>query len=213
MKVYIVKMAALLCSAACMLTFASCSDKESSTESVISTGTELTTTAEEADLGEYVIGEKGVKLYYDPQEYPPELMSVLEKYFISFSQGDYESYAECVYPDYITEMNRYLEADYGYDLTTSFSNQCENLQNNAGGEFRVSRIKAELPEEDGSEEYLTSLGEFFGTDFYGTVMENSDAVYDMIFYVMAEADGEETLLLSEFEIVFAEKDGKFYTFG
>lgn len=214
MKKYFKRVLTLIC-AVCLTSLVSCGDTESGESSGLSdtSGAEPATTAEEADLGEYVIGEGGVKLYYSSDEFSPELMAALEKYFISFSQGDYESYAECVYPDYITEMNKFLKADYGYDLSESFSNQCEYLQENAGGEFKVTRIKAELPEEDGAENYLNELGEIFQSDFYGDVKQDSDALYDMIFYVMAEADGEETLLLSEFEIVFAEKDGKYYTFG
>lgn len=215
MKKYFKRVLTLLCAAWMTTAFVSCGNEENSGSSGLSdnSGTEITTTAEEAELGEYVFGSEGVKLYYSSDEFPPELMAALEKYFISFSQVDYESYAECVYPDYITEMNKYLEADYGYDLSESFKNQCEYLQENAGGEFKVTRIKAELPDNDGAEEYLNDLGEIFQSDFYGNVKQDSDALYDMIFYVMAEADGEETLLLSEFEIVFAEKDGKYYTFG
>lgn len=204
-----------LISAACMLAFASCdsAENDSGTSSVLSETLEFVTDPNEPDLGEYTVSENGVKLYYNPDEFSPELMAALEKYFTAFSQGDYESYAECVYPDYITEMDKFLEADYGYDLSESFEKQCENLKSNAGGDFTVTRIKAELPSEDGSETYLTQLGEIFETDFYDSVIESSDALYDMIFYIMAEANGEETLLISEFEIVFAQKDGKYYTFG
>lgn len=200
-----------LMSAACMIPLASCADKENGSSSAADT--QLTTTEDEAELGEYVLSDSGVKLYYSSEEFPPELMAALEKYFTAFSQDDYESYAECVYPDYMTEMNKYLEADYGYDLSESFKKQCESLRENAGGDFKITRIKAELPEEDGAEKYLTQLGEIFETDFYSTVKEGSDALYDMIFYIMVDVNGEETLLISEFEIVFAEKDGKYYNFG
>ncbi|MCD8188107.1 MAG: hypothetical protein LUD57_05820 [Ruminococcus sp.] len=205
-------LAILLSCTAMAAAMTGCSD-DNSDSSVESEGSQVTTDADEADLGEYTYSELGTKLYYDSEDIPDELMAALEKYFISFSQHDYDSYAECLYSEYITEMNEFLEADYGYDLETSFENQCSSLETNAGGEFTVTRIKAELPEEDGSEDYLTSLGEIFETDFYETVKNGCDAIHDVTFYVMAEADCEETLLISEFEIVFAEKDGAFYTFG
>jgi hypothetical protein len=189
------------------------SSDDSSASSVSVAEGEFVTDPDEPDMGEYTVSSLGTKLYYSPDEFSPEIIAALEKYFISFSQSDYESYSECVYPDYVTEMNKYLEADYGYDIEQSFANQCANLEENAGGEFTITRIKAELPDEDGTENYLTSLDDVFETDFYDQVKNDCDALHDMIFYVMVEVDGEETLLISEFEIVFAEKDGKFYTFG
>lgn len=214
MRNFIRKFSAFLC-AASVIAFSSCGEKKESGDikDPAPESGQFVTNPDEPELGEYTVSANGTKLYYSPDEFSSDIMAVLEKYFIAFSQGDYESYAECVYPEYITEMNEFLEADYGYDLSESFSNQCESLKDNAGGEYTVTRIKAELPEEDGAEDYLTQLGEIFETDFYNNVKNDCDALHDMIFYVMVEADGEETLLLSEFEIVFAEKDGKFYTFG
>lgn len=208
------KTLAILMSLLCIPSFAACNEKDNSESSSNANNDEQSaTTEDEASLGEYVLSEKGTKLYYSSDEFSPELMAVLEKYFIAFSEGDYESYEQCVQSDYIDAMNTYLEADYGYDLETSFQNQCDSLKENAGGDYKITRIKAELPEEDGTEAYLNTLGDIFETDFYDIIQENSDELHDVIFYVMTETDGEEILLLSEFEIVFAEKDGQFYTFG
>lgn len=217
MKKYAKNLLALLI-ACCMLPTASCSsDKnENSSDKTASVSTEegeFVTDPSEPELGEYTVSSGGTKLYYDPDEFSPEIMAVLEKYFISFSHSDYQSYVECVYPDYADKMNEYLNADYGYDLKQSFANQCENLENNAGGEFNITRIKAELPEEDHSQEYFQTLNDIFGSDFYDSVKKDCDKLYDMTFFVMVESNGEESLLISEFEIVFAEKDGNFYTFG
>jgi len=213
MKKFASRFTALICTAVCALQLASCSKKDGNTEVRKYKGIKFETNLDELEMGEYTVSDIGTKLYYSPDEFPPELISALEKYFISFSQSDYDSYLESVYPDYVTEMNKYLKKDYGYELDQSFAGQCENLKNNAGGEFKVTRIKAELPEEDGSEEHLDILGEIFGTDFYESVKKDCDKIYDMQFYVMAEVDGKESMLISEYEIVFAEKDGKFYTFG
>ena len=57
--------------------------------------------SEEYDLGSYRISSNGIKLYYEDSEYPPELIETLEKYFLSFSTGDFASYKECIFPSYI----------------------------------------------------------------------------------------------------------------
>lgn len=202
----------------------SCSEKktESSTAESSSTavndGVQPTTSEDEAELGEYVFSESGVKLYYDEAEFAEDvdvaaIVAALENYFVTYSEADYDAYLECIHPEYLKQMNDYLERDFGYGMETSFETQCENLKSNAGGDYTITRIKVEAPAEDGSEAYLTYLGELYGTDFYNTVKEDSDELHDLIFYVMVETEGEEILLISEFEIVFAEKDGKYYAFG
>ncbi|MBQ8297956.1 MAG: hypothetical protein IJX77_09265 [Ruminococcus sp.] len=222
MKKFTERLLAALC-AVCIMTAVSCSDDKSEKESSFSEpaagavdadgNPEFVTNPDEPDLGEYTVSAGGIKLYYDPDDVSAEIMALLEKYFVAYSQSDYETYTECVYPDYITKMSEYLEKDFGYGLEQSFETQCENLRTNAGGDFTVTRIKTELPEESGMDDFFASLDEVFGEGFYDSVKADSDALYDVMFYVMAEANGEETLLISEFEIVFAEKDGKFYTFG
>lgn len=202
----------------------SCSEKQNDSSKADNSNTseavtaQPTTSADEAELGEYVFSENGIKLYYDENEFAEEvdvagIVAALEKYFLTFSQSDYDSYLECIHPEYLKQMNDYLERDFGYGMETSFETQCENLKTNAGGDYTITRIKVEAPAEDGSEDYLTYLGEIYGTDFYDTIKTDSDAIHDLIFYVMVEAGGVETLLISEFEIVFAEKDGKYYAFG
>lgn len=207
--------------AGCMAAAASCSKTEEKSsapadESVSDTTEEIefVTNPDEADLGAYTVSSKGTKLYYEPENVSHELMLALEKYFTCFAERDFETYKECIHPEYIKEMNEYLEAEFCYDIETSFNNQCDNLAENAGGDFKVSRIRAELPEEVDPSVCLSYLDEFFETeDFYGTIEKDADALYHLIFYVMSDADGMETLLISEFEIVFAEIDGKYYTFG
>ncbi len=201
----------------CMLVTASCSkskEAENATASDTEEKIEFVTNPDEPDLGAYTTSSLGTKLYYEPESVSHELMAALEKYFITFAEKDFEAYKECIHPEYIKEMNEYLEAEFGYDIETSFYSQCDNLAENAGGDFRVSRIRAELPEEINPSICLSYLDEFFETeDFYGTIEKGADALHHLVFYIMADADGNESLIISEFEIVFAEIDGKYYTFG
>lgn len=174
---------------------------------------------DESDLGSYFISDDGIKLYYEPDEYPTELVLTLKNYFQAFSACDYGKYAQCVYPSYIEEMNKYLSEDFDYDLKTSFASQCSSLASRTYGDFSVTRIKIEPSPQyeegvDNVESYFTMLDESFGKDYYGEVKAEADNIYDAVFYVMAkDYSGEETLLISEYEIVFAEKDGKYYLFG
>lgn len=219
MKKYAKTAILLTLSMLCSQSFFSCGVKRTGNgTSGAGDGIQQTTTADEAELGVYVLSESGVKLYYDESEFSEDfdtagIAAALEKYFTAYANADYDSYIECLYPEYVTEMEKFLNKDYGYGLDTSFESQCENLKENAGGDFNITRLKFEAPEEDNSKEYLDSLGEIFENDFYETVKSGSDAIHDLIFYVMVECDGEETLLVSQYEIVFAEKDGRFYAFG
>ncbi len=175
--------------------------------------------SEEYDLGAYRISENGIKLYYEDSEYPAELAATLEKYFKSFETGDFESYKECIFPSYIETMEEYLQENYQYGLDKSFQTQCDNLNLNMGGSFEITRIKIEKPlevesEETGAEAFLDNLDGFFGKEYKESVKKDSDNLRYMTFSVMAkDADGNESLLVSSFYILFAEKDGKYYTFG
>lgn len=226
------KLLLLLTAAVCCLTVTACGDKDdkssagetnSSAAADIPEGEvgeliEPEADSQESELGAYRYSSSGVKLYYDEAEYPTELVLSLEKYFTAFADKDFEAYKQCVYPQYIDEMNIFLERDYGYDIETSFNTQCDNLSVNMGGKFTVTRVKAEKPESEDVDaslkEYFDMLGETFQKDFYTEVSDNVDEIYFMTFYIMArDADGNESMLISEFDIVFVEKDGKYYTFG
>lgn len=175
--------------------------------------------SEEEELGNYRISTGGVKLYYEEEEYPTELLLTLEKYFTAFANADYTGYSKSVFPSYITEMEEFLQRDFDYGLRTSFANQCMNLADTMSGDYRITRIKLEPTEqytegEDNIDGYFEALNEAFGKDYYAEVKEDSDELIDACFYVMAEdAFGKEIMLVSGYEIVFAEKDGRYYTFG
>lgn len=174
---------------------------------------------EEADLGSYHLSDDGVKLYYKEDEFPDELVLTLKEYFQAFSRSDYTAYTQCVYPSYIEEMNKYLEEDFDHDLKTSFASQCASLADNVNGDFIVTRIKVEpAPQfeegKDNIESYFSMLDDSFNKDYYSEVKAEADKFYDALFYVMVQdAYGDESLIISEYEIVFAEKDGRYYLFG
>lgn len=218
------KMIAAAAAAVCCVSCVSCvkSGVESSSQSQISVGGDgvgelITppTDSQEAELGQYRMSAGGVKLYYDDTQIPAQVMLALEKYFTSFAERDYEAYKECVFPGYVDSMEEYLQKDYGYGQEESFNIQCDNLSENIGGEFTVTRVKADPTGNEDMSGFFTYLNESFGRDYYAEVKGQSDNMYDLYFSIMADpGDGSgETLLISDFEIVFAERDGKFYTFG
>lgn len=175
--------------------------------------------AVDVGLGSYRVSSCGIKLYYDETEFSEELLLTLEKYFIALSSADYATYTRCVCPSYIEEMEKFLDEKYGYDLKTSFANQCSTLAQQMKGDYRITRIKLEpapvyTEGKDNLETFFSSLDELFGKDYYSLVKEENDEVIDANFYIMAEDPyGQEQLLVSDCEIVFVAKDGKYYTFG
>lgn len=168
-------------------------------------------------LGEYRYSHYGTKLYFNEDDYPKDLILTFEKYFRSFTENDFETFKSCLYPAYIDNMTAFLEENYSYGLEKSFENQCESLTEKAGDNFKITRLRIEKTDGDSEEfikEFFTSFDETFEKDFYTEVKNNTDNLYHITFYVMAEnSENEEILLLSGYEIVFAEKDGVYYTFG
>lgn len=191
--------------------------------------------SEEYDLGSYRKSSSGVKLYYE-DEIPTELVLALEKYFTCFQDRDFDTYRSVLYPDYAARYSEYLEREYEYDLATSFELNCKGLRKNMvyeitgeyesedpeyTGDFTITRIRVEPPEltedetlDDLKTEFFGYLDEIFDMDYYSYVSEDSDAVDYVTFYIIAEGeDEEEHRIISGFDIVFAEKDGNYYTFG
>lgn len=198
--------------------------------------------SEEYELGSYRISQSGIKLYYDESEIPTELMLTLEKYFTSFQNNDFELYKSCLASDYIERYNKYLIENYSsddkeYSLKDSFELQCKNIKNlmiqqitgefdvsddtEHSGDFRITRLKAEPAEllEDETTEGLTQkffsyLDDVLDMDYYTYISEQADSLKYFTFFVIAEGeDEEEHRIISEMDIVFAEKNGKYYTFG
>lgn len=192
---------------------------------------------EEAKLGNYCVCDDGVKLYYDESVYPKELALTLKEYFKSFAAGSFTDYTKCVYPSYITGMDAYLQKEYKYDIKRSFSKQCVNLLKMAEGDYTITRIKIEphgtakkeemaaMPEEQQQNvtendpekniaNFFANYEDALGKDYADKVRKETDKLYDMDFYIMVKVgDDSEKLILGSYEIIFAEKDGRFYTFG
>lgn len=246
---YIKKISAVLASAICIIGLVSCSDSEktsdSSNISVKENGvTDIITpdeNSEEYSLGDYRISESGIKLYYEDDIIPTELMLTLEKYFTSFQNKDFELYKSCLHSDYCERYNQYLIDNYSneeeYTLENSFELQCGYIRtymineilgtydipedDNHTGDFTITRIKAEETElnegetlERLTQNFFDSDSDMFDMDYYNYINEDSDNLYYFTFYIIAEGeDGAEHRIISEMDIVFSEKDGKYYTFG
>ncbi len=173
----------------------------------------------EANLGKYRVSSNGVKLYFNDEDFSKDLMLTLEQYFLSFPLADYTKYTSCVFPSFIDEMGIYLQKDYSYDFKTSFAKQCASLANVMQGDYKITRIRVEKPEQytegvDNLDNYFKSLDDVFGKAYYDQVKSESDGIVDACFYVMGQdSTGKETMIVSGYEIVFAQKDGRYYTFG
>ena len=193
--------------------------------------------SEEYSLGDYRISESGIKLYYEEENIP-----TLERYFTSFQNRDFELYKTCLAADYVERYNKYLIENYSHDgeeytLQNSFELQCDNIRNfmieeilntdevpeddTHTGDFKITRIRAEESEllegettDSLVEKYFDYLDGVFDMDYYNYISEQADGFKYFTFYVIAEGeDGEEHRIISAMDIVFAEKDGKYYTFG
>lgn len=197
--------------------------------------------SEEYGLGSYRISENGVKLYYDESVYPTDLALTMERYFLTFQNDDFDGYKSLIYPDYAERYGAYLEKDYSYGLDGSFGLRRDSLRDIIAGEvmvsmggdeeptgdFKVTRIKIEPVEVTEGDTDETIVKSFFSTydtifdmDYFDLVNSDVDGFRIFSFYVFAEGeDGKEHALISGDElnqgprVVFAEKDGKYYTFG
>lgn len=198
--------------------------------------------SEEYNLGNYRISESDIKLYYEDSDIPTELMLTLERYFTSFQNRDFEMYKSCLASDYITRYNEYLIENYSsdgeeYNLQNSFELQCDNIRNymiqeivgdyeipdddTHTGDFKITRIRAENTEllegettEGLVENFFEYLNGVLDMDYYTFISEQADGFRYFTFYIIAEGeDGQEHRIISAMDIVFAEKDGKYYTFG
>lgn len=172
---------------------------------------------DDADLGAYHVSSDGVKLYYEEGEYPLDMILTLEKYFTAYADGDYTQYTRCVYPGYIDKMEAFLQKEYKYGMKRSFANQCSNLASKMAGKFKVTRIKLEKPvnADDASiKKFFDYISDMCGNDFYSETASQCDKIHFATFYAIAEdSEGNELSLITGFDIVFAEKDGRFYAFG
>ncbi len=157
--------------------------------------------------------------------------------FDAYKNALFPDYAER-YDKYLRENYSDSSENNGeYTLQNSFEAQCSNLREcmlaeiyadseseNAkdySGKFEITRIRSERPSltEDETEEsriknFFSYLDDIFDMDYYNFAAEHADGFEYLTFFIFAKGeDGEEHRIISETDIVFAEKDGKYYTFG
>ncbi|MCM1528999.1 MAG: hypothetical protein NC093_03285 [Alistipes sp.] len=237
----ILKMAAFLAAASCLVNTAGCGNEEKAEASKTTTEIgELITPAEDSEdysLGSYYEDESGIKLYFGDDAVSPDVVQALKNYFIAFQDEDFDSYKANLASDYAERYDAYLQENYSYDLRHSFELQCQYLREdmiadiyggydaenteNYTGDFTITRIRVESPTLNGEEtvesltkDFFSYLDSSFDMDYYTFVSEQADSLEYVTFFVMAEGeDGEERLIVSEMDIVFAVKDGKYYAFG
>lgn len=235
------KMAAFLAAAVCMMNTAGCGRQEES--GVTRTATEigeLITPPEDSEdysLGSYYEDESGIKLYFGDEDISPETVQALKNYFLAFQNQDFDAYKANLYPDYAERYDAYLQENYSYGLEHTFELQCQYLRDtmlaeiygaydaenteNYTGEFTITRLRVENPTLREGETTEALIKKFFSQpdsnfdmDYHAYVSEQADSFEYVAFFVIANGeDGEEHLIVSELEIVFAVKDGKYYAFG
>lgn len=199
--------------------------------------------SEEYELGEYYYSANGIKLYCGDETVPVEAVLALENYFMTFQNNDFESYKSSMYPDYADRYDKYLREEYSkgddvaddYSLKNSFELRNTMLRDNLidtliyestedkdfTGEYQITRIRAEHPtyEEGVTEEafvksFFDDYKDVLDMDYYEFVTNDVDNLVPLTIFVMATAeDGNEHKIVSEANIILAEKDGKYYTFG
>ena len=199
--------------------------------------------SDEYELGQYYYSTNGTKLYCGDETVPVKAVLALENYFMTFQNNDFESYKSSMYPDYADRYDKYLREEYSkgddvaddYSLKNSFELRSTMLRDNLidtlfyestedkdfTGEYQITRIRAEHPtyEEGVTEEafvksFFDDYKDVLDMDYYEFVTNDVDNLVPLTIFVMATAeDGNEHKIVSEANIILAEKDGKYYTFG
>lgn len=235
----ILKMAAFVAAAACLVNMAGCGKKESSVStSTTEIGKLITPAADSEDyaLGSYYEDESGIKLYFGDETISTGTVQALKNYFLAFQNEDFDAYKANLASDYVERYDAYLQKNYNYDLRHSFELQCQNLRDsmiaeiyggydaenteNYTGDFTITRIRVEHPTlsegetvESLTKNFFSYLDDSFDMDYYSYVSEQADSLEYVTFFVMADAeDGKEHFVIREMDFVFAVKDGKYYAF-
>ncbi len=237
----ILKMAAFLAAAVCIVNTTGCGNDEDKNVSKTTTEIgELITPAEDSEdysLGSYYEDESGIKLYFGDETVSPGIVQALKNYFIAFQNEDFDAYKANLASDYAERYDAYLQENYGYDLRHSFELQCENLREsmkaeiyggydaenteNYTGDYTITRLRVENPTLNEGETVETLIRDFFSyldasfdMDYYSFVSEQADSLEYATFFILAKGEDDlEHRIVSEMGIVFAVKDGKYYAFG
>ena len=197
--------------------------------------------SEEYELGAYRYSSNGVKLYAGDDTVTTDVLLALEKYFLTIQNNDFEGYKNSLYPDYAERYDKYLREEYSktvgkdYSLQNSFEMRYNMIRDDVKdmltyesdeekeftGDYKITRIRVEKPiyEEGVTEEtliqsFFDSYKDIFDIDYSEFVKNDVDSLMPFTLFVMAETeDGNEHKIISEVNIILAEKDGKYYTFG
>ncbi len=199
--------------------------------------------SDEYELGQYYYSAKGTKLYCGDETVPVEAVLALDNYFTTFQNNDFEGYKSTIYPDYAERYEKYLrevyskeeDVDDDYSMKNSFDLRYNMLRDGLKntllyeseenkeftGDYKLTRIRAEsivyeegVTEEAFVQSFFDSYKDIFETDYYEFVKNDVDRLLPLTMFVMATAeDGNEHKIVSEANIILAEKDGKYYTFG
>lgn len=174
----------------------------------------------EYNLGTYRYSASGVKLYYEEENYPTDLLLFIEKLFSTYPARDYDTYRSCIHPTYVESMEEYLPKEFDYDLNTSFTNRCDTLNVQMGGSYRITRIRATVPMDgDFSDAFFDQLTPICGEGYGAKIREDSDKVYCVQLDIMVQTDEEgagEQIFFNNSDkgmgIVIVRKDGQYYAF-
>ncbi|MBR5514225.1 MAG: hypothetical protein IKV85_09625 [Ruminococcus sp.] len=198
--------------------------------------------SDEYELGQYYYSGNGVKLYCGDETVPVEAVLALENYFLTFQNNDFDTYKSTIYPDYAERYEKYLREVYSkekgvddYSLKNSFDLRNSMIRDDLidilvyestedkefKGDYTITRIRAEQPtyEEGVTEEafvqsFFDSYEDILDENYYEQVKSDVDKLIPFTIFVMARAeDGNEHKIVSTMNIILAEKDGKYYTFG
>lgn len=172
-------------------------------------------------------------LEYDSSEIDKNLAETIETYFYAIQNVDYDLYVSTLYPDYVENMNSFLEENYSYDLETVVSELNDMLIEDAGAyldtseaydadaSYEITSIELELYEEETSTEEdatefdpLSQYSSLFGDDFAENINKNADDVIDVYFSIKAICNGEsEEYLLTDNELIVIKEGNDYYLIG
>lgn len=172
-------------------------------------------------------------LEYDSSEIDKNLAETIETYFYAIQNVDYDLYVSTLYPDYVENMNSFLEENYSYDLETVVSELNDMLIEDAGAyldtseaydadaSYEITSIELELYEEETSTEEdetefdpLSQYSSLFGDDFAENINKNADDVIDVYFSIKAICNGEsEEYLLTDNELIVIKDGNDYYLIG
>ncbi len=164
-------------------------------------------------------------LDYDSESVPDDLAKTIALYFYAIDTQNYDLYLEQINSLYQTNMETWLQENYGYGMETGFEQYHQTLVDYAGTEeYTITGMSFAMAEEaladdfdegtDFTGEYLDTYSEVFGEDFTTQLEEESTGIYDVaVTMTGVDGDGNDITILSGLELLVAETDGSFGILG